>query len=52
MELLRSKYASICSTLKKKTYDFTDHRISEFDSDFETFNNSIKELDVSYVSNY
>ena len=46
IEMLNSKFQFLVSNVKKRNYDFLDYRKSDFDSDYEEFKNSIKDLEV------
>ncbi|XP_064640332.1 dynein axonemal heavy chain 5-like isoform X2 [Lineus longissimus] len=47
MEMVAAKFNVIVTSMKKKPYDYLDHRKTEFDSDFEEFKRQIQELHLS-----
>lgn len=47
MELMSTKFQSINTAMKKKSYDFLDQRKADFDVDYDDFKLQIAELHVS-----
>ena len=49
LEMIASKFNVIVTSMKKKPYDYLDHRKQEFDVDYEEFKRQIGELHVSIL---
>lgn len=50
MEIMNNKFQVIVTSMKKKSYDFLDHRRQEFYNDFEDFKRQINDLHSAIVN--
>ena len=49
IEPLASRYNLIVSTIKKKGYDFLDHRKVDFEADYDDFKRQLQEVQVRWT---
>ncbi|XP_074644897.1 dynein axonemal heavy chain 5-like [Tubulanus polymorphus] len=50
MEMMAAKFNVIVTSMKKKPYDYLDHRKMEFDQDFEDFKRAVAEMHANIVA--
>uniref|UniRef100_A0A5F8GJ93 Dynein axonemal heavy chain 5 n=1 Tax=Monodelphis domestica TaxID=13616 RepID=A0A5F8GJ93_MONDO len=52
LEILATKFQSIIATIKKKEYNFLDHRKTDFDQDYEEFCKETNDLHVGCMMKF